>query len=137
MKNKYKRLLSQTLIGAVLFINLKIVFLFFFWPEKYALFYELRGDVGAATIRGFAVLFLMWNIPYLVALVNPLKYRISLYEAIAMQSIGLIGESIIFWHLPPIHAILRGSVTRFIIFDAGGLLLLFGAALVSRNKSRS
>ncbi len=50
---------------------------------------------------GMGVLFLMWNVPYAVALWHPLRHRISLYEALAMQAIGLLGESLIYLSLSP------------------------------------
>jgi hypothetical protein len=38
-------------------------------------------------LRGIGVLFLMWNVPYLVALWHPIRHRISLYEWLAIRSI--------------------------------------------------
>ena len=75
-------------------------------------------------MRGMGVLFLMWNVPYAVALWNPLRYRISLYEASAMQAIGLLGCGLILFSLPAAHAILQASLLRFIAFDGAGLILL-------------
>ena len=60
----------------------------------------------------------MWNVPNAVALWHPVRHRISLYEALAMQTIGLVWESIIYLSLPDINILLRGSISRFIIFDA-------------------
>ena len=77
------------------------------------------------------VLFLMWNVPYAVALWHPVRHRVSLYEAIAMQTIGLIGESLILWSLGGAHPVAAGSVTRFIAFDGVGLIALSAAALVT------
>jgi len=112
------------MIGVVLFINLQAGVSFFLHPLTFAPFYELSGGVGIATIQGFGVLFIMWNVPYVVAMIHPLKNRISLYEAVAMQMIGLVGESIILWKLPIEHAILRNSLVRFIFFDGAGLIAL-------------
>ena len=64
-------------------------------PATFAPGFELGGAAGAAAVRGMGVLFLMWNVPYAVALWHPVRYRMSLYEAITMQAIGLIGESLI------------------------------------------
>ena len=55
--------------------------------------------------------------------------------AIAMQSIGLIGETLILRALPLEHAILRDSILRFIIFDGGGLVALIAAAWITKSKS--
>ena len=126
---------GRILIGVVLFINVQSALAFFFNPGIYAPWYELQGTVGDATIRGFGVLFLMWNIPYFFALIHPQKYRISLIEAIAMQAIGLFGESFILGTLPAEHAILRGSILRFIAFDGGGLVALILAAWITHTKN--
>ena len=124
---------GQVLIGLVLLINVQSALVFLSNPKRFAPAYELTGIPGETAIRGFAVLFLMWNIPYVVALIHPVKYRISLYEAIVMQSIGLVGESFIFWTLPIEHSILRASILRFIIFDGAGLGALLIAARITKN----
>ena len=116
----------------VLVINIQSAIVFLGAPQRFAPAYELTGIPGQSAIRGFAILFLMWNVPYCVALVNPIKYRISLYETIAMQTIGLVGEMIIFWTIPNEFTILRNSIIRFIIFDGGGLVALIAAAWVTK-----
>jgi hypothetical protein len=85
-------------------------------------------------VRGMGVLFLMWNVPYAVAVIDPRRYRISLYEAVAMQTIGLVGESLIYWSLPSGYTVARGSILRFVYFDAAGLVLLLLAAWITRVK---
>jgi hypothetical protein len=65
---------------------------------------------------------------------NPIRHRISLYEALAMQTIGLVGESMIYAILPEIHSLVRASIMRFIGFDALGLLLLIAAAILIRKS---
>ncbi len=121
------------MIGVVLFINLQSAVAFLIHPAGYAPAYELFGIPGQAAIQGLAVLFLMWNVPYVVALLNPIKHRISLFEAIAMQSMGLVGETFILLTLPIAHVILRGSILRFILFDGAGLVALVIAAWVTRK----
>ena len=93
-------------------------------PATYAASFELTGAPGSAAVRGVGLLFLMWNIPYLVALWDPLKQRVSLYEALAMQTVGLVGETLILLGLPVGYAVLRGSIGRFVVFDALGLAAL-------------
>ena len=127
--------LVRTLIGVVLIINLQSALVFFLNPGKFAPAYELAGVPGQAAIRGFAVLFIMWTVPYLIALINPIKYRVSLYEAIAMLSIAFLGETWILRSLPIEHTLLRESILRFIIFDGGGLIALIVAALIANPKS--
>lgn len=124
--------LARGLVGLVLVINVQSALVFIWQPEVYRASFALSGDVGAAVVRSMGVLFLMWNVPYMVAVVNPKKHRISLFEAIAMQTIGLAGETLIYLSLPEAHAIARGSVMRFIIFDAGGLAALCLAAWITR-----
>jgi hypothetical protein len=133
MRKKTRLWIGRLLIGIVLFINLQSAVTFLSKPEVYAPLYELSGTVGRVTIQGFGVLFLMWNVPYAVAVIQPSKFRISLYEAVAMQGIGLIGESIIIWRLPPEHAILTKSIFRFIIFDGVGLVALLFATLITHK----
>ena len=129
--------LARILIGAVLFINAQAATAFLLWPSRFVGSFELTGAVGEATLRGMAVLFLMWNVPYAVALWNPLRYRVSLYEAIAMQTIGVAGETIIYLSLPDIHVQARSAIWRFILFDGLGLLALLAAALLTRgNKTQ-
>ena len=125
--------ISRLLSGLVLLINLQSAFTYLLWPERYAPGFEMTGDIGAAMVRGMGVLFVMWNVPYVVALWNPVRYHIALYIAIAMQVIGLVGETWIYLSLPTVHATARASIMRFIIFDALGLLALLGAAWISRR----
>jgi hypothetical protein len=66
----------------------------------------------------------MWNVPYVVALWHPIRYRLALVLALIMQFIGLAGEIFILSNLSLDHAILRASILRFIAFDAAGLILL-------------
>jgi hypothetical protein len=79
--------LARGLIGLVILWNLQAALVFLLWPDRYTAAFELQGAVGAATLRGMGVLFLMWNVPYLVALWHPVRHRISLYEWLAIRSI--------------------------------------------------
>lgn len=87
-------------------------------------------------VRGLGILFLMWTIPYLFALSDPLKKRVSLIEAVLMQGIGLAGESLMLLTLPEGHPVLRETAARFIIFDGGGLVLLIAALILSWHYHR-
>ena len=53
--------------------------------------------------------------------------------ALAMQLIGLLGETFIYFTLPSAHDIARGSIARFILFDSLGLLSLLAGAWVVRT----
>jgi len=124
---------ARILIGIVVALNLQCALAFLLNAEAFAPGFELSGAPGAAAVRGTAVLFIMWNIPYLVALWNPRRNRVSLWEALAMQVVGVIGESAILIPLSPEHAILRASLVRFVAFDAAGVIALAGAALLARK----
>ena len=126
--------LARGLIGVVIFFNMQAALVFLLWPQNYISAFELEGVIGEAMLRGLGVLFLMWNVPYAVALWNPIRYRISLYEALVMQTIGLVGESLIFATVPEMHRLVRDSIMRFIAFDAFGLILLIGAAWIIRKS---
>lgn len=131
IKTKQRILVTRFLVGIVLLINLQCAFLFIINPNRFAPLYELIGIPGKAAIQGFGVLFIMWNIPYVVALFNPVRYHISHYEAIIMQTIGLVGESLIYYDLPTSYILLRTSILRFIIFDGAGLVALVIAAWIT------
>jgi hypothetical protein len=119
---------ARLLIGLVTAWNLQAAVVFFISPEAFAPGFELSGVPGAAAVRGIAVLFLMWNLPYLAALWQPRKHVLALKLALAMQLVGLAGESFIFSGLTAEHALLQASILRFMAFDATGVLLL-GLAL--------
>lgn len=127
MSGKSRLWISRLLIGLVTAWNLQAALTFILWPEQYMPGFELTGVPGVEA----GILFLMWNVPYLVALWHPCRYRLALGLALAMQVIGLVGESVILLTLPGEHASLRASITRFITFDASGLILLVAAFWLS------
>jgi len=121
---------ARLLIAVVVAWNLECALVFLLNPGVYAPGFELTGIPGQAAVRGFAVLFVMWNIPYLVALWDPQRNHVSLWEALAMQVIGVLGESMILNSFPTGYPFLHTSILRFIIFDSAGVVLLIGAALL-------
>ncbi len=128
-----KTRLAQLLILVVLLINVQCALIFLFAPSWFAPSYELNGEVGDAVIRAFGILFLMWNVPYLFAAWNPSRHRVSLWQAVFMQSIGLIGETGILLSLTSDHPILYQSILRFIVFDGAGLIALIVALIISKG----
>jgi hypothetical protein len=120
--------LARLLIGAVFIMNVQCAVLFLAQPASFAPGFELSGGVGEAALRGMGVLFLMWNVPYAVALWNPIRQYMALLEAIAMQAIGLVGELFVRSQLPAVNALARLSLGRFILLDALGLIALLAAA---------
>lgn len=129
--------IARLFIGIVTAWNLQAAFIFIISPSRFVQAYELSGTAGEAAVRGVGVLFLMWNMPYLFALQNPIRYRLALYLSLLMQFIGLIGESYILSTLSLEHVILRNSVFRFIAFDGAGLLFLVTAYLLTKGESNS
>ena len=128
-------LLARLLIGLVTAWNLQAAAVFLLRPADFAAGFELSGAAGEAAVRGTAVLFVMWNVPYLAALWDPRRFRLALALAIVMQFVGLVGETWILSTLAAEHVILRGSIHRFIQFDGAGLILLLLAFFLSKEAS--
>ena len=125
MNNKCFRLwVSRAFIGFVFLINIQCALFFLVTPQRYVSGFELNGIQGIITIQGMGILFIMWNVPYLLAFVNPIRFRISLFEAFAMQFIGVVGESFLLSQIPARYTILSETLGRFVFFDGVGLLLL-------------
>ena len=121
----------RILIGLVIAWNLQAALVFLLAPQEIAPGFELSGIPGAVAVRGVAILFVMWNVPYLPACWQPRRNRVSLWEALGMQLIGVVGEGAIFLALPAGHVTLHASLLRFIAFDAAGLVLLTVALLLT------
>jgi hypothetical protein len=134
MKPSTNLLLARLAIALIFLWNVQCALAFLISPERFTTIFDLSGAPGEAVLRGVGVLFLMWNVPYAVALWQPVRHRISLYEATAMQAIGLLGETLI-WQSQPAHSMLQTSLLRFIAFDGAGLALLSLAIwLVHRSQ---
>lgn len=133
-RTQLREWISRVLIGLVLGMNLACAIDFISRPKLYLSAYELSGEVGRAIIIGYGILFLMWQVPYFFALYHPGFHKVSLIQAILMQAVGLIGESLLLRNIPSEHYILRSSITRFIWFDAGGLVLLLLAYFVGSGS---
>lgn len=122
-------------VALVCIINLQCCFNFLLFPEKFVGAYELSGTPGIVALQGLAVAFLMWNATYPLVIINPLKYRIVFVIVLVQQTIGLIGESFIFFSIGEGHALLQESILRFIAFDGAGLLLMLIAFMVLRKRA--
>lgn len=129
--------IGRVLIGVVLIFNVQCGLAFISSPGSYTAGFELNGAAGEGVIRGIGILFIMWNVPYAVALTDPLRRRSALYEAILMQAIGFFGETVLLVSFPTGHSAIQATVIRFIIFDASGLVALLIAALVTRRVPTS
>ncbi len=122
--------MARALIGAVLGWNLQCALAFITFPTHYSPAFGIPDPTGYVIIRGFGLLFLMWNVPYGFALAHPVRHRTSLIEAIIMQGIGLLGESGL-WLFGGSRSLPEsGVIERFIWFDGIGLVFLMAALLV-------
>ena len=131
MKNKAfaRLLLPRVLIFLVLAMNLQCAFAYIFNPLPYMAPFELSSEPGRTAVIGMGILFVMWQVPYVFALVHPQRNRRSLLEANLMQGIGLAGETLLLRSIPEAHTSLSASILRFVIFDAVGLVLLLVALI--------
>jgi hypothetical protein len=129
--------IARLLIGIVIAWNLQAAFVFIFSSGRFVGAYELSGTAGEVAIRGFGILFLMWNVPYLFALKDPIRYDLALTFALLMQLTGLLGETYIYFTLPAGHAMLESSIFRFITFDGVGLFLLMIAWIIVKTTKIS
>ena len=138
-KTKYFHILASILVGIVFVINIQAGFDFFFNPQKFTKAFELAGTPGEISVAGVGLLFIMWNVPYVFAIVNPVKYSISLLQAIIMQLLGVAGETILYLRIPEqSHQLMKESIMRFIIFDFAGFIFLImaGAMIVKLLKEQ-
>jgi len=129
--------LARLLIAMVLLLNLQCALAFLLSPQAYLTAFGLSGEGGLMALRGMGLLFFMWNVPYAFALIHPIRNRLSLIEAVLMQGIGVLGEGILLLGGGISDAALRSSLTRFLLFDSGGLLLLLLAYALSAKAQRS
>ena len=127
--------ICRFLIGLVVIDNLQAAVLFMFFPDGFVLMFDLESAAGRIAIQSIGILFLMWCVPYIFALVHPIKYRLSHIEACIMQTIGLLGEIFLLIYLPDSLVFTPASLERFILFDAGGLVLLLLALWLSYRIS--
>lgn len=127
--------LARVIIAAVVFFNLQAALVFITAPAVYAPGFELSGVVGEKMVQGMGILFVMWNVPYLFALIHPVRFRISLIQAVIMQAVGVFGETLLWLTLPPGHAALSDTALRFISFDGGGFLALAAALYLVRPRN--
>lgn len=126
--------LARLFMAIVLFFNLQCAFQFMFFPTSFSPSFELIGLSGDYSIRGMGILFLMWNVPYIFAAIQPVKNKTSYLQSLIMQSIGLVGETCLLITIPIGHAPLSSSISRFILFDGIGLLLISLGYILIRNS---
>jgi hypothetical protein len=135
MSSKGRVWLARLLVLVVTVWNLQAALVFLARPQVYAPGFMLAGVPGETAVRGVGVLFVMWSIPYLVAIWHPARYRLALGLALAMQITGVLGECLVLAGVPVDFALLRSSLLRFIVFDFTGVLLLAGAYFLVRKEA--
>ena len=123
---------ARAAVLAVLIANMSAAIPYLLRPADYAAAYELTGVPGEVAVRGFGILFLMWAVPFIPAVWHPTRNRVAFVCVLAMQAIGLAGESLMLAGLPAGHAALRTTGLRFIAFDGAGLVVLLIAYRLSR-----
>ncbi|MBW6466867.1 MAG: hypothetical protein K0B06_10210 [Brevefilum sp.] len=133
--NPWQVWVARLLIAVPLFWNLQAALQFMLRPQVFVPAFQLEGVPGRAAIAGYGILFLMWQVPYVFALLHPVRFKISLWQALIMQAIGVVAESILLSTIPLDYSLLRGSILRFIIFDGAGVLLLVAAILLIRQQT--
>lgn len=135
--------LARLAVATVFTLNVSCALFFIFRPQDYAGGFEVSGVVGEAIVRGYGILFLMWNVTYPPVMLQPERRRGLFAIVLAQQDIGVLGESWMWLTLPPGHAALSATGLRFILFDAGGLIamgaayLFLRAAQTGRRDSRA
>ncbi len=120
---------ARALIAPVLLWNLSAALPFVADPASYAPAFELQGVPGLILVRSLGLLFLMWNVPYVPALLDPLRHRVCVSVILAQQALGWAGEVAMAFTLPAGHTALFETGLRFILFDSAGLVLLALASI--------
>ncbi|MGI6216377.1 MAG: hypothetical protein ACOYIK_02075 [Coriobacteriales bacterium] len=115
---------ARIAVLAVFVINVQCAIAFIIWPDAYLSSYALSGETGRVVLRSIGILFLMWNATYPPVIWNPHRHMLLFGIVLVQQLIGLVGESILLVSLHGSIAALASSLTRFIIFDGAGLVLM-------------
>ncbi|WP_322509764.1 hypothetical protein [Anaerolinea sp.] len=130
-----RKIATRFLIGLVFFWNIQAAIVFLAFPREYLSSFMLSGKVGEKVIQSWGILFIMWNIPYFMAMLNPEKERGLVLACLLMQLVGVVGETFLYVDLSEQFFTVKQSILRFIVFDGAGLLFLFIAWWLSRDQS--
>jgi hypothetical protein len=131
-----REMIAKVMIAIVLVWNLQCALVFILNPAGHMGGFGLEGLAGAQMVRAMGLLFVMWNVPYAFALADPVRNRVSLIEAVVMQTIGLTGEMLILLLGGPYPPVIEAILMRFILFDGVGLILLIGALCLARGQAK-
>lgn len=129
--------IARLLVAVVFFLNVQCAVQFLLWPGSYTGAYQVEGASAEVMVRTVGICFLMWNATYPPVIARPGRYRVLFAVVIAQQLIGLIGETALYFGLGAGLDVLGGSILRFIVFDAAGLVLLAVAFALTFDRSRN
>ena len=133
-----KEWIARIAFTLVFFINVMCALQFLVDPASYVGAYQLEGEGAEAAIRGYGVVFLMWNATYPIFIAKPTGFKVLGAIILLQQAIGFLGESLIFVTLPEAGTeMLASSVLRFMAFDGAGLLVMLAAYLFLIAGSKS
>ena len=106
-------------------VNIQCALSYVFMPESFTGRFQLSGVPGVVAVQGIGVAFLMWNATYPAFIVSPLRFKTLGIVVVIQQIIGLVGESAILMNLPSVgYTLLSESISRFILFDACGFIIM-------------
>lgn len=133
-----KKIVARILYLAVFISNMICIVAFIADPSSYTYSYQVAGAAGAvAAIEGIGVAFAMWNVTYPFFIFNRNDNKALGMTIIVQQAVGLIGELYIQSGLGEECAVLADSITRFVWFDAGGLVLLVAGFIILFGRKRT
>lgn len=125
---------ARLLVAVVFIVNVQCALEFIVWPGAYTAAYQVEGASAEVMVRTVGICFLMWNATYPPVIVRPQRFRVLFGIMLAQQTIGLVGESALLLTLGPGLQQLAASITRFVAFDAAGLVLLTAAFLLTAKR---
>lgn len=115
---------ARLAFALVFVINVRCALGYVVYPAAHLGDFGLTGVAGEAALRGLGVAFLMWNATYPLAMANPVRYAPVAVIVLVQQTIGLVGETLIYATVPPEYSQMLAGIRAFIAFDAFGLLVM-------------
>jgi hypothetical protein len=126
--------LARIAVLIVFILNVMCAIQFIADPMRNAAAYGLPAtQESAAMVAGLGVAFLMWNVTYPAVICSPRRFRALYVVVLIQQLVGLVGESFIWWRLIDAglgSGLMAAGIMRFVVFDAGGLIIMLAAFIV-------
>jgi hypothetical protein len=132
-KKYIPNLAARLCIVCVFAWNMSCAISFIIDPSQGTVGYELSGVGAIAAIRGMGVIMLMWNISYIPLIYKPSRFRCMFVVVIIQQLIAVAGDMYVVLFDASSASMLYDSVTRFLMFDIAGIVLLIIAYFLSRK----